>query len=57
MRKENRSTRKERERKGDLEQGEDRVASYWDESMMKKIQWGVDQAGLSPGRLIELRLE
>lgn len=57
MRKGNRSTRKERERKGDLEQGEDRVASYWDESMMKKIQWGVDQAGLSPGRLIELRLE
>ena len=49
--------RKEREGKGDLEQGEERVASYWDESMMKKIQWGVGQAGLSPRRLNELRLE
>lgn len=44
MRKGNRSNQEgERGRKGELGQGEQRVDSYWDESMMKKIQRGVGQ--------------
>lgn len=58
MRKGNRSNQEgERGRKGELGQGEQRVDSYWHESMMKEIQRGVGQAGPSPRRLMELRLE